>query len=209
MNLKSFLKTLKLNESNLSMFLGALVILVVGYLVINYFQGLNGGSTITPIGTEETEISLPTIHTVLKGEDLWKISEKYYKTGYNWLDIATENKIPSPYIISEGQTLNIPDVEPKLLAEDINQKPTVTVVVSEQSAEEKIISQEQVGTTIEKTDTEKTIVGPTYKVVKGDNLWNIAVRAYGDGYRWVDIAKTNKLVNPGMIHAGNIFVLPR
>jgi nucleoid-associated protein YgaU len=40
-------------------------------------------------------------------------------------------------------------------------------------------------------------------------LWTIAVRAYGDGYKWTEIAKANKLVNPNLIHPGNVFVLPR
>lgn len=54
-----------------------------------------------------------------------------------------------------------------------------------------------------------TITGATYEVVKGDTLWNIAVRAYGDGYKWSEIARENKLTNPNVIHPGNILALPR
>ncbi len=53
------------------------------------------------------------------------------------------------------------------------------------------------------------ITGGTYTVVKGDNLWNIAVRAYGDGYKWVKIAQENNLSNPNLIHRGNVLTLPR
>jgi len=56
---------------------------------------------------------------------------------------------------------------------------------------------------------EEPISGATYEVVRGDNLWKIAVRAYGDGYRWVEIARENKLTNPNLIHTGNILILPR
>lgn len=46
-------------------------------------------------------------------------------------------------------------------------------------------------------------------MVKGDHLWGIAVRAYGDGYKWVEIARENNLVNPNLIHPGNVLSLPR
>ncbi|MBI3379569.1 LysM peptidoglycan-binding domain-containing protein [Candidatus Gottesmanbacteria bacterium] len=49
----------------------------------------------------------------------------------------------------------------------------------------------------------------TYTVVKGDYLWKIAVEQYGDGFAWVKIAKANNLVNPGLIHPGNVLSLPR
>lgn len=56
---------------------------------------------------------------------------------------------------------------------------------------------------------EGSISGATYEVVKGDNLWTIAVRAYGDGYKWTEIAQENNLTNPNLIHPGNILALPR
>jgi nucleoid-associated protein YgaU len=169
------------------MILGALVIVVVGVLVINYFR------------KEEKGISLPssevanqegptikrdgkTIHITQVGDTLWKIAEKYYDSGYNWVDIAKENKLSNPGLIEVGQELVIPNVEPK--------KPTVTV--ASPALEEK-----------------GAISGASYTVVRGDTLWDIAVRAYGDGYKWVDIARENNLVNPDLIHAGNVFVLPR
>ena len=61
---------------------------------------------------------------------------------------------------------------------------------------------------LETKETE-AITSTTYEVVEGDTLWNIAVRAYGDGYSWVKIASENKLVNPNIIHVGNMLVLPR
>jgi len=48
-----------------------------------------------------------------------------------------------------------------------------------------------------------------YTVVAGDSLWNIAVREYGDGYAWTKIATANNLINPDLIHAGNVLRLPR
>lgn len=40
------------------------------------------------------------------------------------------------------------------------------------------------------------IVSPanqTYTLGEGEGLWDVAVKFYGDGYRWVDIAKANNL----------------
>lgn len=48
----------------------------------------------------------------------------------------------------------------------------------------------------------------TYKVVAGDSLASIALKFYGNGDRWVDIARANKLSNPSKIHIGNVLVIP-
>ncbi len=53
------------------------------------------------------------------------------------------------------------------------------------------------------------IASDTYEIVKGDTLWSIAVRAYGDGYQWSKIAKENNLSHPNIIHSGNILQIPK
>jgi len=179
------------------MVLGAIVIVVAGVLAINFFKS-KGGTTVPAIDVNNSEnITLPATHTVEEGEDLWKISEKYYKTGYNWTDIAKENNITNPNLIAAGTKLTIPNVTPKLLGEAIT-SPTPTQQPEKIEGPVSSISSEK----LEITDS-------TYTVVRGDTLWDIAVRAYGDGYKWVDIAKANKLANPNLIHAGNVFVIPR
>ncbi len=185
LNLKKLLKTLKLNEESISMVLGALVIIIVGILVVNYFKDRKGNTlqdaAATTNQTQKAEVGKS--HTVVKGETLWSIAEDAYGSGYNWTDIYKENKLGSQNV-EIGQVLNIPQVSAK--------QPTSTKTVS-------------------------TVVAPatsaagnaTYTVVKGDYLWKIAVEQYGDGYKWVEIARANKLVNPNIIHAGNVLTLPR
>lgn len=184
MNLKKTLKTIKLNESTISMVLGAIIIVVVGLLVINYFRKGEPGKTL-PVSETQQETT-PTVgksHTVKGGETLWSIAQAAYGSGYNWVDLAKVNNLKNPNSIQTGEVLEIPDVTPKTPT-SIAQKATDSI-------------------------SSDPISGATYTVVKGDNLWEIAVRAYGDGYKWVEISRENKLDNPNIIHSGNILTLPR
>ena len=228
----------------------------------------------SPIDIES--ISLPTTHTVAEGEDLWSIAEKYYDSGYNWVDISNENKLANAGEITVGQELAIPDVEPILVGSDkpetveeiavatpteehvqeLAQEPVVATTVATVHKVEKgetlwsiaekhydsgynwvdianenklanagdievdqelsipsvkpsIATVEVVTDNVIGKATEDAISGATYEIRKGDNLWTIAVRAYGDGYKWTDIASENELTNPDVIHAGNTLTLPR
>ncbi|TSC53597.1 MAG: LysM domain-containing protein [Microgenomates group bacterium LiPW_16] len=180
---KGFLKNLKLSESYISMVLGLLVVVVIGVLLFNFFSGRGKPGVPTEgVKTEEkqpTPVSLPTSHTVASGENLWLIAEKYFNSGYNWVDIARENKLTNPDYVEVGQVLAIPKAEPIL---------PVT------GTDEAVSS---------------PITGVSYTVVTGDNLWDITVRAYGDGFKWVQIAQANNLANPDLIHAGNVLTLPK
>ena len=119
----------------------------------------------------------------MAGETLWSIAEKYYRSGYNYTDIVKANQLTNPGNIEVGQKLTIPNVAVK--------SPLTT------------------GATVTPTVTISKIDGGTYTVIRGDNLWTIAVRAYGDGYRWTGIAQVNKLVHPNVIHTGNVLTIPR
>jgi len=190
MNLKEFLKELKLSEQTVSMILGALVIGAIGIIIFNYFRSVGKQPSKEEIAptTEEIKVieeggkiypeGLPTVYKIEKGDHLWKIAEKFFGSGYNWIDIAKENNLVNPNKIFEGQELKIPKAE-------IRKVKTETTQLGQE------------------------ISGSTYTVVKGDHLWGIAVRAYGDGYKWTEIAKANKLSNPNLIHPGNILTLPR
>ena len=48
----------------------------------------------------------------------------------------------------------------------------------------------------------------TYEVQKGDTLWVISVREYGDGLRWKDIADANPGVDPKKMSIGTLLVIP-
>jgi LysM repeat protein len=48
----------------------------------------------------------------------------------------------------------------------------------------------------------------SYTVKDGDNLWTIAVDVYGDGFRFIDIARANDISTPDSISSGQVLILP-
>lgn len=128
-----------------------------------------------------TERGISKEYTVEKGDTLWAISEIAYGSGYNWTDIKTANNLKTDKI-EVGQKLTLPEVATK--------EPTATTKIVESASATQIASD-------------------NYTVEKGDTLWSISVRAYGDGYQWTKVAQANNLKHPNVIHTGNTLVLPR
>lgn len=197
LNLKTTLKTLKINEPTISAILGAIVLVAIALLLVNYFKARTNtiSTTLPAVQTQNSEkaVALPTKHTVAKGEHLWKIAENYYKSGYNWVDIAKANNLKNPNFLVEGQELTIPAVEVKQ-----------AVVTSEQQ-----MAQAPPGKITNTAAQTEAISGNSYIVEKGDNLWEISVRAYSDGYQWPKLAKENKITNPNKIYPGQEIKLSR
>lgn len=59
----------------------------------------------------------------------------------------------------------------------------------------------------ERINNKGLTISRSYTVVRGDTLWDIATRFYGNGLRWKDIASWNHLANPRIIHADNKITL--
>jgi len=61
-------------------------------------------------------------------------------------------------------------------------------------------------------NNDKGINATSYETQKGDYLWDISVRAYGDGYQWVKIYEANKDkigMNPNLLEKAVVLDIPR
>jgi len=184
-------KYFKSTEEVVSMFLGLVIVVVVVGLIFNFFQRKKGNVDIPGSNNIElTESSGSSLkpgelkngeYIVAKGDSLWKIAQKNYNDGYKWNEIAKANNLKNPSNIEVGQKLVMPSLEKKeVLTSGADNKGNTTITTGE------------------------------YKVVKGDNLWKIAVRAYGDGYQWTKIWQANKakLVSPNGLEIGMLLTIP-
>lgn len=224
----------KLGESYTSLVLGIVVVIIASILLVSLFktrptpkkdaqQGTSSISTVanapvtlnptvlvtatptptdspTPTATQIKPTLTPKVtsvpekpqagsetYTIKSGDDLWHIAESKYHDGYKWTLIAQANKLDNPGLINVGNKLVLPDIP------EAKNTPAQTPTGGPTATAPPL----------------NAINGTRYVVAHGDDLWNIAVRAYGDGYRWVEIAQTNKLSNPDLIHSGNILSIPR
>ena len=182
---KNFKQTFDSPDAYVSLALGLAVVLVIGMIAFNYIKAKMPASSKTAEEqkTQQARMAptLPTKYTVKDGDTLWSISEAFFKSGYNWVDIATTNNFENPDYVTAGQTIIIPNVAPKIVPTG-EVSSAATVMQAKKS---------------------------TYAVVAGDSLWTISQKEYnGNGYKWTDIASANNLTNPDLIFAGNVLTLP-
>ncbi|KKU03309.1 MAG: Peptidoglycan-binding LysM [Candidatus Amesbacteria bacterium GW2011_GWB1_47_26] len=115
--MKDLLKKLKLNEQNISMGLGLVVVLLVVGLLYNYFKSVNKKGETTSTSTVKVEEPVAgNEYTVVAGDSLWTISEAAYGSGYNWTDVYQANKevlANHPDLLYVGTKLTLPEVEVK------------------------------------------------------------------------------------------------
>jgi nucleoid-associated protein YgaU len=117
------------------------------------------------------------------------MAEKFYNDPYKWLEIAKRNNLSQPDIIHPGNQLIVPA---------LSQAPATNLPKTG-------ISDAPEGT----VPTSKAITTDTYTVQKGDYLWDIAVRAYGDGFMIGKIIQANNIAQPNLIFSGDVLKIPR
>ncbi len=142
-----------------------------------------------------TENSEVISYTIEPGDTLWKIAAKFYGDGNYWQKIYEDNAdtISNPDRIFAGQVIRIYPLQDALNAAFTN--PTA-------------------GNPAQLPQTNNATADSTgmntYVVQPGDNLWKIARKLYGRGWRWRIIYEANAdtLPDPGQLHVGQVLVIP-
>ncbi len=118
----------------------------------------------------EPEPPRDVTHVVQKGETLGAISRKYYGTTRKWKDIleANKNAVRDPRRLMPDTRLRIPSVQvaEAETAKD-NSSPRLSTTTSAES-------------------------GRVHLAKKGDTLFRIALKYYGDGSKWRRIHEANR-----------------
>ncbi|MFA6007639.1 MAG: LysM peptidoglycan-binding domain-containing protein [Candidatus Shapirobacteria bacterium] len=176
-------KVFRNKEDIISMFLGLVVVVVLALILVNFIEKRKGNVEVPGISDqlkiEETKNLGNNENNVgnvvvQKNDSLWKIAVKTYNDGYKWTEIAKANNLKNPGILYVGQKLVLPRIEKTVATTEIEENITVVNQNSE------------------------------YTVVRGDSLWKIAIKVYGDGYKWTEIwqSNRNKLNSPDKLEIG-------
>lgn len=205
--MKDFLKNIKLNENNIGFGLGVAVMVLTGILLVNYFKTLNkagdANSQTLSTSTDQPAVGTPAAPMPTSSADgTLRIEGNQPKLGDQITTLAIEG---GDYKIAKGDSLW--KIAEKQYGDGFAWKKIYDANKSVIGDNPSVLVE---GTTLALPKAEQPAVASTpttgeskiYTVVKGDNLWKIAVaQCDGNGYAWSAIARENKLTNPGVIYA--------
>ena len=158
-------------------------------------------------------------HTVVAGDTLWALAQRFYGSGNLYPVIAAANAIPNPDHIEVGQVLSIPDTP----LTDVSGTRSYIVVAGDtlSAIAQKFYGNARLFAVIaafnkipdpDHINVGRVLIIPAvstvYVVVPGDTLFAIAQRFYGDGLKFGVIATFNGIGNPNLIFPGQVLAIP-
>lgn len=228
---------LEKNQSYLNLILGALIVIVLGVLIFNYFNkpaeepgdvGPSQQQAMTDENGDVTKEGLPGKYKVKEGDTLFLIAQKYYDDGNRYTEIVRENNLTTESI-EVGQELTIPKIDMPSPSPDASASaspeasaspsesplpsPSASPASEPQAAASPATDSSDMGDgkggAENQTVWGEKISGNSYTVVAGDWLSTISGRAYGDIMKYDMIAKANNISNPNIIEIGTVLNIPR
>lgn len=182
---KVFGQKINWQESYTSLILGAIIVIILGLLVANFFskrnelQQISTGEQTQMTQQAEASPSAGSEYTIRANDSLSKISEAAYGSQDHWMAIASVNDIKTPNIINQGDKIKLP-------------------------AKEDLVKKEAMAPPSAQT---------SYDVVEGDTFFTISEKMYGDGSKWTMLFAANgsrRLPNGNpLVFAGTTITIPR
>lgn len=171
---------------------------------------------------DNADITIPETHTVVAGENLYRIGLKY---GISWVAIANENNLANPNVLTVGQVLKLPGASGSDPTPTPSPQTETTYIVRSGDNLFKIglrfgISWVQIAEAnglvnpnlIKVGDELKIPVdtpGPapqfSHVVKRGETLFLISLQY---GVAWPTIAEANDLTSPYVIYVGQTLEIP-
>lgn len=110
---QKFYDQLKLNESYVSLVLGAVVVVGVFAMFLIFLREARDttpkpavlNSSTTPEVTKAPEVT----HTMVENETLWDVAVRYYGDGFRYTEIIEANKLENPDYVPPGTVIIIPN----------------------------------------------------------------------------------------------------
>lgn len=127
--------------------------------------------------------------------------------------LTPEENLWSNYVKDTYKSWDPPQTEPPSTPEDqvsMQPEPIVTVVETPNDVVVNVV--EPGGTVVSAEVKEAKILGEpqSYTIQKGDSLWKISDKFYGDGRKWQLIADANKaeIPSPNKLKVGTTITIP-
>lgn len=221
------IQNLNITKSYTSLAYGVVTVVVLFILVVVGIRTFSSQESVDITDDSAVTQAQGDRYIVKSGQTLWDISEEVYGTGFEWERIAIANRLQNPGQITEGSELVIPrisdedtaNVTPQATTPSVTAQATAAASPSQAPSATSAPTQMPTATATPRPTAQPSptmqatpapITGDKYTIKEGDTLWDIALRAHADGYRWVDIYRANKeITNPDLIYVGQVIVIPK
>jgi nucleoid-associated protein YgaU len=154
-------------------------------------------------------------HEVKSGESLPVIAKQYYgdEQGNRRIVIqklyeANNSILKSPDRVCVGDKLVIPPLDQLLNSSVAPVKTVKATPISDTTTNPAKKMLESFPDVFKKLTEKDTKTLPEYVIKEGESLWSIAQQQLGDGNRYKEIAKLNKIKNPNTVPSGVRIKIP-